>query len=106
MAAALVLAAPAQEAGERVLICSGDDALPGEVLTRLLQAGGTVAFTGPPSLDGPAALVVDTPDLSELAGAAEDLAGTSAVLPHLGALLGELTARGVSVRVLDAGPDA
>ncbi len=100
------VAEAAQEAGERVLICSGDDALPGEVLTRLLQAAGTAVFTGPPALDGPAALVVDPSDLSDLAGAAEDLAGMSAALPHLGALLGELSARGVSVRVLDPGPDA
>jgi hypothetical protein len=102
----LEVAEAAQEAGERVLICSGDDALSDEILARLLQAGGTVTFTGPPSTDGPAAVVVDTPDLNELAGAAEDLAGTPGALSHLGTLLGELTERGVSVQVLDAGPDA
>src|SRR5579864_9003546 len=42
----LTVAAAARAAGERVLICVGDDSLPEEVLARLLGAGGTAAFTG------------------------------------------------------------
>src|ERR1700729_2592135 len=42
----LTVAAAARAAGERVLICVGDDSLPEEVLARLLGAGGTTAFTG------------------------------------------------------------
>ncbi len=47
----LTVAAAARAAGERVLICAGDDALPEEILARLLAAGGTAVFTGPPSWD-------------------------------------------------------
>src|SRR5580693_5646033 len=42
----LTVAAAALAAGERVLICVGDDSLPEEVLARLLGAGGTAAFIG------------------------------------------------------------
>ena len=42
----LTVAAAARAVGERVLICVGDDSVPEEVLTRLLAAGGTAAFTG------------------------------------------------------------
>ena len=43
----LTVAAAARAAGERVLICVGDDdAVPEEVLASLLEAGGTVAVTG------------------------------------------------------------
>ena len=49
---------------------------------------------------------MDTPDLDALAGAAESLAARHAAPAELGALLGELTRRGVGVRVLDAGPDS
>src|SRR5579859_5986113 len=88
----LTEAAAARTAGERVLICVGDDSLPEEVLARLLGAGGTAAFAGDgPAVDGSAgdgtagngtggnrtpagALVVDTPDLGALADAAESLA--------------------------------
>ena len=49
---------------------------------------------------------MDTPDLDGLAGAAESLAARRAVPAELGALLGELTRRGVGIRVLDAGPDS
>ena len=125
----LTVAAAARAAGERVLVCVGADAVPEPVLARLLGAGGTAAFTGvsvlsvPPSLPAgvPAAgagvasagvsgvLVVDPPDLAALAGAAEALAaahaGPDPVSP-VGALIGELTRRGVVVRILDAGPDA
>jgi Family of unknown function (DUF5941) len=117
----LTVAAAARAAGERVLVCAGADAVPEPVLARLLEAGGTAAFTGvgvlsappagPPAASARAggALVVDPPDLPALAGAAEALAGTQAgpdpVAP-VGALIGELNRRGVVVRILDAGPDA
>ena len=111
----LTVAAAARAAGERVLVCDGDDAVPEEILVRLLRAGGTAAFTGlrapapraarsretPPARPA-GALVVDTPDLDALAGAAESLAAAGAAV---GALLGELTRRGVTIQVLDAGPD-
>jgi hypothetical protein len=107
----LTVAAAARAAGERVLICVGDDSVPERVLARLLGAGGTAAFAGgqvpaAPGAHAGGALVVDTPDLEALAGAAESLARQHAAPAELDALLGELTRRGVSVRVLDAGPDA
>ncbi len=98
----LTVAAAARAAGERVLICVGEDAVPEEVLARLLDAGATAAFTG---VKG-GALVVDTPDLDALARAAESLATANAAPAAAGALLSELTRRGVTVRVLDAGPDS
>src|SRR5580704_5441711 len=114
----LTVAAAARMAGERVLICVGDDAVPEEILARLLSAGGTAAFTGVRAADDPAergrrpprarpagALVVDTPDLDALAGAAESLAARPVAPTAVGALLGELARRGVAVRILDAGPD-
>ena len=115
----LTVAAAARTAGERVLICVGTDTVPEAVLARLLAAGGTAAFTGvtartPPRIAS-GALVVDTQDLDALAGAAETLATTQAgpgplgpfgpVTPA-GALIGELGRRGVTVRILDAGPDS
>src|SRR6516162_10380700 len=42
----LTVAAAARTAGERVLICIGTDTVPEPVLARLLDAGGTAAFTG------------------------------------------------------------
>jgi Family of unknown function (DUF5941) len=106
----LTVAAAARAAGERVLICVGDDSVPEEVLTRLLGAGGTAAFTGRSSPGDPGAhrggaLIVDTPDLDALASSAESLAARRAAPAEMSTLLGELTARGVGVRVLDAGPD-
>jgi Family of unknown function (DUF5941) len=119
----LTVAAAARAAGERVLICVGDDdAVPEEILARLLESGGTVAVTGmqarteraglsPPRQRPPqawadgGAIVVDQPDLDSLAAAAESLAATHAAPAALSALIGELTRRGVTVRVLDAGPD-
>jgi len=112
----LTVAAAARAAGERVLICVGDDSVPEEVLTRLLAAGGTAAFTGRPApgAAGPpddpgahraGALIVDTPDLDALASSAEALAARRATPAEVSTLLGELTQRGVGVRVLDAGPD-
>ena len=106
----LTVVAAARAAGERVLICIGDDSVPEEVLARLLGAGATAAFpalqagAGQPAHSG-GALVVDLPDLEALAAAAESLARQRAAPAELGALLDELTQRGVGVRVLDAGPD-
>ena len=62
--------------------------------------------------------MVDTPDLDALAVAAEtlgrtalarvrgDAGGPAARYPAVGALIGELGRRGVTVRILDAGPDS
>jgi Family of unknown function (DUF5941) len=107
----LTVAAAARAAGERVLICVGDDSVPEEVLARLLSAGGTAAFTGrpiagPPGTDRGGALVVDPPDLGALASSAESLAARRAAPAELGALIAELTRRGVGIRVLDTGPDS
>ena len=128
----LTVAAAARAAGERVLICAGADTVPEPVLARLLSAGGTAAFTrvsagpaptipptrpvsgrppealagGAPGALAGGALVVDTPDLDALARSAESLAATHAGPAAVGALIGELTDRGVTVRILDAGPDS
>ena len=119
----LTVAAEARAAGERVLICVGDDSVPEEVLARLLDAGASTVYTGLriPGTPSGGALVVDTPDLDALAGAAQSLAArhtipapstpgelTPAPLApgELGTLLGELTRRGVTVRLLDVGPDS
>src|SRR5580704_9427176 len=117
----LTVAAAARAAGERVLICVGADTVPEPVLARLLGAGGTAAFTGvnggtvrptrltagwPPESLVSGALVVDPPDLDALAQSAESLAATHAGPAAVGALIGELTDRGVRVRILDAGPDS
>src|SRR5581483_8026559 len=113
----LTIAAAARTAGERVLIYAGADTVPEPVLARLLAAGGTAAFTGVRAADGtpagrmPAggALVVDLRDLDALAVAAEALAATgagSAAGTAVSALTGELTRRGIAVRILDAGPDS
>ncbi len=122
----LTVAAAARAAGERVLICAGAgaDPVPERVLARLLDVGGTAAFTRvsagtapyvpaecpvpgqpPGSLVG-GALVVDTPDLDALARSAESLAATHAGPAAVSALIGELTDRGVWVRILDASPDS
>ena len=120
----LTVAAAARAAGERVLICAGAGAVPEAVLARLLGAGGTAAFTRvnagtaatipvarpvsgrPPGWLATGALVVDPPDLDALACSAESLAATYAGPAAVGALIGELTGRGVTVRILDAGPDS
>ena len=111
----LTVAAAARAAGERVLICVGTDTVPEPVLARLLDVGGTAAFTGVTARTPPepqiasGALVVDLPDLDALAGAAETLAATQAgpgPAAPAGALIGELGRRGVTVRILDAGPDS
>ena len=115
----LTVAAAARAAGERVLICVGADTVPEPVLARLLGAGGTAAFTGVnagpsrrpaapgrPDGAGRGALVVDPPDLDALAQAAESLAAA-----HAGTRRGRRAdrrahRRGVTVRILDAGPDS
>ncbi len=100
--ALLAVVAAARTAGERVLICAGAGAVSEEILARLLGAGGTAAaFTRA----GTGALVVRAPDLEALAGAAEALAAAREAPAAIGALVGELARRGVTVRVLDAGPD-
>ena len=99
----LTVAAAARAAGERVLICVGDDSVPEEVLARLLAAGGTAAFTETRTPGG--ALVVDPPDLGALAAAAEALARRRAAPAELSALVGELRQRAVAVRFLDSGAD-
>jgi hypothetical protein len=117
----LTIAAAARTTEERVLICVGADSVPEAVLARLLGAGRTTAFLGvnagtvPPAKPAPGwpprppaggALVVDPPDLGALAQAAESLAATHTGPAAVGALVGELTRRGVTVRILDAGPDS
>src|SRR6516225_9697213 len=69
----LTVAAGARTAWERVLICIGTDTVPEPVLARLLDVGGTAAFTGvtpktprtpktpPQPRTVSAALVVDPP---------------------------------------------
>ena len=101
----LTVAAAARVAGERVLICVGEGAIPGDVLARLLGAGGTAAFSGRGAQAGTGALVADTPDLTALADAAEWLAASPEADDPLAALLAELARRGIRTRVLDAGPD-
>ena len=124
----LTVAAAARAAGERVLICVGADTVPEPVLARLLGPGGTAAFTrltartvpcssrgssqspSPGSAATPrlssGALVVDPPDLDALARSAETLAALHAGPAAVGALITELGRRGVTVRILDAGPDS
>src|SRR5260370_16601791 len=94
----LTVAAAARAAGERVLICVGDDSLPEEVLARLLGAGGTAAFTGTQAEEahrgvypGGGALVVDPSDLGALADAADPLAPRPAAPAELRALLAPLS---------------
>jgi hypothetical protein len=121
----LAVVAAARAAGERVLICVGDDTVPEEILTRLLAAGATTVYTGlrTTGTHGGGALVVDVPDLDALADAAKSLtaerpvpaqpgqpapaqpAPTTLAPGELGTLLTELARRGTSVRVLDAEPD-
>jgi len=117
----LTVAAAARGAGDRVLICAGAQTVPGPVLARLLGAGGTAAVTrltaGTVRSSSPGswpaqpsgALIVDLPDLDALAQSAETLAATQAGPDPgtaVGALIDELGRRGVTVRILDAGPDS
>jgi hypothetical protein len=102
----LTVAAAARTARERVLICAG--APPCGELARLLRARGTAAFTGYAAAGGQGALIVHPGDLTKLAEAAEELAGTRRAQDPVGALLSELARRGVTVRLLDdgTGPDS
>jgi len=117
----LTVAAAARGAGDRVLICAGAQTVPGPVLARLLGAGGTAAVTrltagtarssshGSWPAQPSGALIVDLPDLDALAQSAETLAATQAGPDPgtaVGALIDELGRRGVTVRILDAGPDS
>jgi hypothetical protein len=101
--ALLTVAAAAQVAGERVLICAGDGTVPEQILAALLRAGGTAAVTRTGT--GAGALVVDASDLDALAGAAGALAAAGPAPAEIGALIAGLARHGVRVRVLDAGPD-
>src|ERR1700722_5550982 len=69
----LTVAAAARVAGERVMLCVGDGPVAGEVLARLIDAGGTAAFTGG-ATGKMGILVVDAPDLNALADAAMSVA--------------------------------
>jgi len=118
----LTVAAAARAAGERVLICVGEGVVPENMLVRLLNEDATAAFTGMNAgISRPVrgrrdpagqvsvvggALVVDKPDLDALARAAETLAASYAGPAPVGALISELNRRGVTVRVLDAGPNS
>jgi hypothetical protein len=114
----LTVAAAARVAGERVMLCVGDGPVPGEVLARLIDAGGTAAFTGRTGGTGGTGrtggtsgsmgvLVVDAPDLDALADAALSVATTSHKDPDpIGALITELARLGVPTLVLDADPAA
>lgn len=110
----LIVAAAARAAGERVLICAGADTVPEPVLARLLSAGRTAAFTGTdaaaslpaPGASAGGALVVDPPDLGALAQAAESLAAGDPGPAAVAALAAELARCGVTIRILDAGPDS
>jgi Family of unknown function (DUF5941) len=100
--AMLTVAAAARTAGDGVLICA--DPPSGAELARLLQTGGTAAIAG----HGPrAALLVKPDDLEELAEAAEEAAvGFRKSADPVGALLGELARRGVTVRILDGAAES
>src|SRR5579859_183598 len=102
----LTVAAAARTAGERVIICVGDGAVPGEVLARLLAVSTTAVYNGGTRSFAqqaqqahqahqpaqPGALIVDTPHLIALATAAEILARTDRLrkTDPLGALVSEL----------------
>lgn len=100
--AMLTVAAAARTAGDGVLICA--DPPPGAELVRLLQTGGTAAIAG----HGPrAALLVKPDDLEDLAEAAEEAAlSLRKTADPVGALLGELARRGITVRVLDGATES
>lgn len=102
----LTIAAAARAAGEQVLICGGDLAVPRQALARLLAAAGTAGYTG--IREGGRAILVDQKDLRVLAEAAEYLAsrpGAPGAPDHVSALIGELERRGVTVQLIEARPD-
>jgi hypothetical protein len=99
--AMVTVAAAARGAGDRVLICDGQP--PVAELARLIHTGGTAAVAGPGQR---VALLVHPDDLGELAEAADDLAlNYRRPADPVGALLGELASRGVTVRVIDGTSD-
>jgi hypothetical protein len=88
--------------GSQADLALADPALAGRASADGTRAGGSLAG---------GALVVDIPDLDALAVAAETLAATdigtaAAGSAAVGVLTGELTRRGIAVRILDAGPDS
>jgi hypothetical protein len=101
----MTIAAAARAAGDRVLICAGEP--PSDELARLLRSTATAAFAGyGPAAPGRAALLVNAADLDELADSAEQLAAEDNTPDPVGALLGELARRGVTVRVVDPAADS
>jgi hypothetical protein len=102
----MTIAAAARAAKDRMLICAG--APPADELARLLRSTATAAFAGyGPAAPGRAALLVNFDDLTELAEAAARLAAELEQTPEpVGALLGELARRGVTVRVVDPAADS
>ena len=119
----LTVAAAARAAGDRVLICAGAQTVPGPVLARLLGAGGTAAVTrltaGTARSSSPGSWLAQPcrpgrssstcPTWTRWPGPAETLAATQAgpdLGTAVGALIDELGRRGVTVRILDAGPDS
>jgi hypothetical protein len=84
----LTVAAAARAAGERVLICVGADTVPEPVLARLLDAGGTAAFTGVsagPDMTAPDAAA---PDIAAVDVAASGVAIPDAAPPDIAAVDG------------------
>jgi hypothetical protein len=98
----LTIAAAARAAGEQVLICGGDLAVPRQALARLLAAVGTAGYAG---ARAGGAILVDQKDLRILAEAAEYLASRPGIPDHVSALTGELERRGVTVQFIEARPD-
>ena len=97
----LTVAAAARAAGDWVLICAG--VTPTAELARLIRTEGTAAVA---SYGSTGALLVNPGDLGELAEAAEELAANNHTPDPVGALLGELARRGVSVRVVDGATES
>jgi hypothetical protein len=99
----LTIAAAARAAGEQVLICAGDLAVPRQAMARLLGTEGTAGYAA--AREGCRAILVDQKDLRVLAEAAEYLASRPGIPDHVSALAGELERRGVTVRFIEARPD-
>lgn len=98
----LTVAAAARAVGDPVLICAGMP--PTAELARLIRTPGTAAVAG---YGSHGALLVSPDDLEDLADAAEELATDhTRNTDPVGALLGELARRGVTVRVVDAAADS
>ena len=99
----LTIAAAARATGEHMLICGGDLAVPRQALARLLGAGRTAGYAE--TRADCQAILVGPSDLRALAEAAEYLASRPGEPDQVGALMGELTRRGVTVEFLEARPD-